>query len=185
MYIDSITLRAFRTFERASIDFVHPDAPTLPESARPKLPNINLVIGDNGSGKTTLLKGIALAALGPAVEDSGIFPYRLIRRASGEPAEADALVEATFTPGAQDDVPERVSQVESRVRIKRLGDLERFKWAHRDEEYWHPIYSSRSDAFFFVGYGANRRVERRDRVDEAGRRTKGVAHRLSPAHGGS
>ena len=171
MYIDSITLQAFRTFERASIDFVHPDDPALPESARTKLPNVNLVIGSNGSGKTTLLKGIALAALGPAVEDSGIFPYRLIRRASGEPAEAEALVEATFTPGAQDDVPERVSQVESRVRIKRLGDLERFKWAHRNEEYWHPIYSSRSDAFFFVGYGANRRVERRDRVDEAGRST--------------
>ncbi len=171
MYIDSITLRAFRTFERASIDFVHPDTPDLPASERPKLPNMNLVIGSNGSGKTTLLKGIALAALGPAVEDSGIFPYRLIRRVAGEPAEAGALVEATFTPGAQDDVPERVAQVESRIRIKRLGDLERFKWAHRDEEYWYPIYRSRSDAFFFVGYGANRRVERRDRVDEAGRST--------------
>ena len=101
MYIDSITLRAFRMFERASIDFVHPEAPDLPASERPKLPNMNLVIGSNGSGKTTLLKGIALAALGPAVEDSGIFPYRLIRRTSGEPAEAGALVEATFTPGVQ------------------------------------------------------------------------------------
>lgn len=170
MYIDSITLRAFRTFERASIDFVHPDAPALPESARPKLPNMNLVIGSNGSGKTTLLKGIALAALGPAVADSGISPYHLIRRVAGEPAKGGALVEATFTPGAQDDVPERVAQVESRIRIERRGDLERFNWAHRDEKHWHPIYSNRSDAFFFVGYGANRRVERRERVDEAGRR---------------
>ena len=82
---------------------MHPDVPALPESVRPKLPNINLVIGGNGSGKTTLLKGIALAALGPAVADSGIFPYRLIRRASGEPAEGGALVEATITPGVQDE----------------------------------------------------------------------------------
>ena len=170
MYIDSITLRAFRTFEQASIDFVHPDVPTVPESEPLKLPNMNLVLGSNGSGKTTLLKGVALAALGPAVADSGIFPYHLIRRASGEPAEGGALIEATFTPGAQDDLPERVSQVESRIRIERLGDLERFNWAHEDEKHWHPIYSSRSDAFFFVGYGANRRVERSHRVDEAARR---------------
>ena len=170
MYIDSITLRAFRTFEQASIDFVHPDVQTVPESEPLKLPNMNLVLGSNGSGKTTLLKGAALAALGPAVADSGIFPYHLIRRASGEPAEGGALIEATFTPGAQDDLPERVSQVESRIRIERLGDLERFNWAHEDEKHWHPIYSSRSDAFFFVGYGANRRVERSHRVDEAARR---------------
>ncbi len=39
-----------------------------------------------------------------------------------------------------------------------------------DEKPWHPIYSDSSDAFFFVGYGANRRVEKIERVDEAGRR---------------
>ena len=74
MYIDSIVMRAFRTFEQASIDFVHPDAPTVPESEPPKLPNMNLVLGSNGSGKTTLLKGVALATLGPAVATSGVFP---------------------------------------------------------------------------------------------------------------
>ena len=170
MYIDSITLRAFRTFEQASIDFVRPDATTALESQRLKLPNMNLVLGSNGSGKTTLLKGVALAALGPAVPVSGIFPYHLIRRESGKPADGGALIEATFTPGAQDSVPEQVSRVESRIRIERLGDLERFEWTHPDDESWHPIFESRSDAFFFVGYGANRRVERSDRVDEAGRR---------------
>ena len=171
MYIDSIVMRAFRTFEQASIDFVHPDVTTAPESERLKLPNMNLVLGSNGSGKTTLLKGVALAALGPAVTASGVFPYHLIRRESGEPAEGGALIEAGFTPGAQDDVPEQVSRVKSRIRIERLGDLERFvEWKHPDDELWHPIFESRSDAFFFVGYGANRRVERSDRVDEAGRR---------------
>ena len=170
MYIDSIVMRAFRTFEQASIDFVHPDVTTAPESARLKLPNMNLVLGSNGSGKTTLLKGVALAALGPAVPVSGIFPYHLIRRESGKPADGSALIEATFTPGAQDNVPEQVSRVESRIRIERLGDLERFEWKHPDDKLWHPIFESRSDAFFLVGYGANRRVERSDLVDEAGRR---------------
>ena len=170
MYIDSITLRAFRTFEQASIDFVHPDASALPESEPPRLPNMNLVLGGNGSGKTTLLKGVALAALGPAVAASGVFPYHLIRRESGEPADGGALIGATFTPGVQDDVPEQVRQVDSRVRIDCLGDLERFEWMHPDDKLWHPIFKSRSDAFFFVGYGANRRVERSDLVDEAGRR---------------
>jgi hypothetical protein len=39
VYIDSIVMRAFRTFEQASIDFVHPDAATVPESEPLKLPN--------------------------------------------------------------------------------------------------------------------------------------------------
>ena len=170
MYIDSIAMQAFRTFEQTSIDFVHPDAQTLPASERPKLANMNLVIGANGSGKSTLLKGVALAALGPAVADSGVFPYHLVRREAGGSADVGALVEATFTPSVQDDVPGGLPQVESRIRIDRRGDLERLQWARPEDKLWRPIFSSRSDAFFFVGYGANRRVERSDRVDEAGRR---------------
>ena len=170
MYIDSITMREFRTFKRASIDFVHPDARIPAGSGSPKFANMNLVIGGNGCGKTTLLKGIALAALGPAVADSGLFPYHLIRRADGDPSETGALVEATFTPNVQDEVPRRISRVESRIRVDHRGDLERFRWEHRDEKPWHPIFSNDTDAFFFVGYGANRRVEKVGRVDEAGRR---------------
>ena len=80
MYIDSITMREFRTFRRMSMNFVHPDARTPVGSEDLKFRNMNLVIGGNGCGKTTLLKGMALAALGPAVADSGLFPYHLIRR---------------------------------------------------------------------------------------------------------
>ena len=178
MYIDSITMREFRTFRESSTRFVHPDAPALPESDPPKLGNMNLVIGGNGSGKTTLLKGVALAALGPAVADSGLFPYFLIRRDAGQPVEEGALIKADFTPNDQDrkdDFPEYLSRVESHIRIDRRGDLERFEWVHGDEKPWHPIYSNRSDAFFFVGYGANRRVEKVERIDEAGRRASSSA----------
>ena len=178
MYIDSTEIREFRAFKRASIRFVHPDAGALPGSERPKIDNMNLVIGGNGAGKTTLLRSVALAALGPAVPDSGIFPYHLIRREAGRPAGDGALIEASFTPNPQDrkdPFPCHVSRVESRTRINRRGDLERFVWAHDDENPWHPIYSDRSDAFFFVGYGANRRVEKTERVDDAGRRASSFA----------
>ena len=173
MYIDSIELQEFRTFRRTALDFLHPGTRERPEGEAPGLANINLVIGGNGSGKTTLLKGVALAALGPAVADSGIYPHYFIRREAGEPATDGALVEAVFTPNAQDrknGLPDRVQHVESRIRIDCRGDLERMQWDHPEEKLWHPIFSSQSDAFFFVGYGANRRVEKSGRVDEGGRR---------------
>ena len=172
VYIDSITLQDFRTFKKSSIDFVHPDASVLDDSEPPKLRNLNLVIGGNGSGKTTLLKGVALASLGPAVADSGLYPYHLVRRNAGRPVTGGALIEARYTLNPQDrkvDVPNGASRIESRVRVERRGDLERFTWAHQDEEAWRPIYSKSSDAFFFVGYGASRQVEKVERVDMAGR----------------
>ena len=173
MYIDSIDMRDFRTFKQSYTEFVHPDSGAFPESDPPRLDNMNLVIGGNGSGKTTLLKGVALAALGPAVADAGLFPYYLVRREAGRPTKERALIEAVFTPNAQDrngQFPDDVSRIESRICVDRRGDLERLNWAHREEKPWHPIYSDSSDAFFFVGYGANRRVEKVERVDEAGRR---------------
>ena len=173
MYIDSIAMRNFRTFKRAQIEFLHADGPSTRELGDPAFANMNLVLGGNGSGKTTLLKGIAIAALGPAVTGSGLFPYHLIRREYDRPVERGAFIEATFTPNGQDrnsQLPDSIEQVESSIRIGRRGDLEQFEWIHPEDKRWHPIFSSSSDAFFFVGYGANRRVEKVGRVDEAGRR---------------
>src|SRR6266852_1535953 len=175
MYIDSISLRNFRTFRRAEIQFVHQqqrfadlDFPRLPA-----LSNVNLLLGDNGYGKTAMLKAIALACLGPAVRDSGIYAYRLIRREPGSredhnpkrQSSDEALIEAFFTPHPQDRVPSGIRRVESRISIKRRGDLEQMEWSHPDDKNWHPIYSSTSDAFFLVGYGASRTVQRQDRAN--------------------
>ena len=178
MYIDSILMREFRTFKRLSVQFLHPDSCAIPKSDLPKLRNMNLVIGENGSGKTTLLKGIALAALGPAVADSGIFPYCFVRREVGRPTDEGALIKAVFTPSTQDRsarFPDDVSHFESCVRMDHRGDLERLKWVNGDERLWHPIDSNRSDAFFFVGYGTNRRAERVEWVDETARRASSLA----------
>ena len=173
MYIESITMREFRTFKQVSTNFLHPDEQYSDEHEPPGVTNMNLMIGTNGSGKTTLLKGIALAALGPAVADSGLFPYYLIRRVFGQEGNREASIKAVFIPNRQDrknGFPESVERIHSHIRIDHRGDLERLKWAHDDDKHWHPIFSSRSDAFFFVGYGSSRRVEKADRVDEAGRR---------------
>lgn len=181
MYIDEIRLNNFRTFRKAEVTFVHPDQNfELLDIPKPRLTNVNLLLGNNGFGKSALLKAIALAALGPAVRSSGIYAYRLVRRepvgkgkskgrtASAQPKEA--MLEARFTPHPQDRAGGH-AKIESRVGVVRRGDLEEFEWTHADDKRWHPIFSSSSDAFFFVGYGATRRVERRESVDLASRRS--------------
>ena len=173
MFIDEITLTNFRTFRDASIKFCHPDAEfSESEWPKPALPNVNLLLGNNGFGKTTLLKAVALAALGPAVGDSGIFPYRLIRREpkASQNKQVKAVLNARFTPHAQDRTGS-IAHVESQVTVSRRGDLESLRWTHPDEKRWHPIFSSSSDAFFFVGYGATRRVEKRESVDLGSRKS--------------
>jgi len=169
MYIDRIELESFRTFRRANpIDFVHPDQDfSALEFPRPKLANINLLLGDNGFGKSSMLKGIALAALGPAVGKSGIFPYRFVRRepTPGKGALRPSTIKATFTSHPQDRCPPKL---ESHVEVVPEGDLESLEWRHPEQKSWHPIFSSSSDAFFLVGYGASRRVEKPNRTERSG-----------------
>jgi predicted ATP-binding protein involved in virulence len=186
MYIESINIENFRTFRNVKVKFTYKDRKPDKALPSPKLENINLLLGNNGLGKTTLLKAISLAALGPAVADSGIYPYRLVRR---EPDDAlrtetkgvadqnqsyrEALLEAEFKANPQDEVS--YQRIESRITISQRGDLEQLRWAHGDEKLWHPIFSSSSAAFFFVGYGASRRVEKRDQADIASRRQSSFA----------
>jgi hypothetical protein len=178
MYLDRIHLQNFRTFRDAEIDLIHPGQDFAKLGIpKPKLANLNLLLGNNGLGKSAFLKAVALAALGPAVGDAGIFPYRLVRRepvgakkTKGQQPGADARITARFTPNAQDHVPAGIVAVESAIGIQAKGDLEKLSWLHPDEKLWHPIYQSQSDAFFFVGYGATRHVEPRERVDLASRK---------------
>lgn len=178
MYIDFIRLENFRNFRESKITFVHREL-SSPETSlpTPTLPNVNLLLGDNGLGKTSMLKAISLAALGPAIQDSGIYAYRLVRR-EPEPSEwsqpSGAIIEARFTPHEQDRAY-GTTELRSQVRVERKEDLEGLRWSGEDEEGWDPIFKSSSDAFFFVGYGAARRVERRSQVDMGGRRLTAFA----------
>lgn len=176
MYINQIKIERFRTFREAAVDFVHPDQDFKRLGfPKPRLANVNLLLGDNGTGKTSLLKTIAIACLGPAVRAAGVPIYRLIRREPEDPGPepgAAAVIRAEFTPHEQEYRSMGnlgPGPIESETTIERIGDLELPRWSHGDEKRWHPIFSTSSDAFFFVGYGATRRAESIDRVDPGAR----------------
>jgi hypothetical protein len=168
MYIDYIEIENFRTFRKSRISFCHGDqdfrAIGMP---KPQLPNLNVLLANNGYGKTSLLKAIALAALGPAVGHSGIYPYHLIRRETGQKLVTRAVLNAGFKTHEQDHV--RFEQIDSRVEVIRQGDIELLEWTHREPKAWQPVFTSNSDAFFMVGYGATRWVSKATKMEQSGR----------------
>jgi predicted ATPase len=200
MYLDKISVKNFRTYRLAEVELLHPGRAAQELQQRFGLavlyPNINLVLGNNGMGKSALLKAIALACLGPAVGDAGIFPYRFVRR---EPGVADvsrdarrrmslslptvkaapqATIEADFVPHDQDGVRPSIKLIRSAIGIERKGDLESLSFREPPGKEWSRIFSDDSDAFFCAGYGANRRTEQREHFDRASRRRASSARAL-------
>ncbi len=111
MYIESLKLTNVRTFVKNELTFVHPDmefharrsSQPSPDGLlpRPRLPNVNLLLGDNGSGKSTVLQAIALTALGPAATDAQLPLRKYVRfpesDATGGPGSMDrAVIEASL-----------------------------------------------------------------------------------------
>ena len=179
MYIERLELENIRTFERAKIEFVHPENELCedgkkghPLERRPRLPNVNLLLGDNGSGKTTLLQAVALAAFGPAAREAQFGSRNLVRfRADGQPSKARRIpgdrgeIEALLLLHKQDSATEE--SVASRLSIVPRGELE--KYQAEDLPAWDRIYESQNDAFFVVAYGATRRVEPGESLDMGAR----------------
>ncbi len=177
MHLQALSLQQFRTFVVAEADLLHPGtdfaALGLPE---PQLPNVNVLLGTNGSGKTAVLKAIALACLGPAAPHAGIFPYRLVRSTRSSTSPHAAIVSARFVAHEQDRVPAGTA-LASEVIVERRGDLETLRW-DGDQGPWQSVFSAESDALFFVGYGATRRVEAKERFDVSARATTSFARAL-------
>jgi hypothetical protein len=193
MHIDIIRIENFRTFRRAEIDLLHTDRKPADLKERFGIdvlyPNINLVLGNNGMDKSAFLKAIAVSCLGPTVRDSGIFPYRFVRREPGSAEVAPAitwklnvpgkpikmpstrsLIKSEFVVHPQDGVANPARVLVSSVRIDRRGDLETLMCLKRGGQSWDASYEDERDAFFFVGYGASRRAEARTSVDYVARR---------------
>ena len=102
MYIDKISLTDIRTFRKTSVELLHPDKKYggLPFS-KPRLGNINLLLGDNGAGKSTFLKAVAIAGIGPALPEASLRTEHFIRRRAGATkpssrSEPRGELEATF-----------------------------------------------------------------------------------------
>src|SRR5262249_44360944 len=136
MYIKSLKLDNARTFVKTEIEFVHPDKayarPKTPPDAlqgrlpRPRLPNVNLLLGDNGSGKSTVLRAIAMAALGPVAETSGVRDPGIVRSVGDVPKDAKARIEAEFVLHPQDQGPVG-APVFSEIEIGKRGDVEQIR----------------------------------------------------------
>jgi len=154
VYIESLKIENFRTFEAAEIHFNLPGQRPASDSS---LPNVSLLLGDNGAGKTSVLRAAVLAALGPILTSgsAGYVPYSLVRRA-GRHSPGPARVSVELLLHAQDGHPgkERLETVIERTR----GWVDRFQ--PKDVPAWtEALWEEKSPAFLMVGYGASRRVD--------------------------
>jgi hypothetical protein len=191
MYLEMLDLGNIRTFDHSMISFIHPDmafrspgkddpknSKRLP---RPKLPNVNLLLGDNASGKTTVLQAIALAALGPVARQVQLPFRRLVRYApNGEIGtisehQNQAYILASLYLHRQEGMENE--RFESMQQLERRGELESMEFAGiADEKIWAPIFESTNTAFFCIAYGSTRRVESAD-SPELGLRDKNMFER--------
>ncbi len=199
MYIHNLNLRNIRTFVKNDISFVHPDLEFRPKGdangetskllPKPRLPNVNLLLGDNGSGKTTVLQAIALASLGPAAVDAKLQLNKFVRFSNDDNAKNEdqdsAIVSASLRLHKQDSKNGSYSDaVASPLRFQRLGELEKLSFGSAGDLFhdevkkglaktglWGPVYESKNEAFFCVAYGATRRVESGESM-ESGRLSK-------------
>jgi AAA domain, putative AbiEii toxin, Type IV TA system len=185
MYIEKLRLENVRTFVGGrsgdDIAFVHAEADFRPRGRsaqkgderlpRQHLPNVNLLLGDNGSGKSSVLRAIAASAFGPAAKD--LLRDGTIVRFGEETARIRAelrLHEQDRADGQDEPDPSQVQVIPSELMLERRGERLEVTFAGKDAKtIWKPVNESQNDAFFVVGYGATRRVERLDTYDSAAR----------------
>lgn len=176
MYVTSIRIKNLRCFEETELEFQYPGRE---QELAPKLPNINLLLGNNGAGKTTVLKAIALATLAPIIPQSGFVPYRLVRRLKSEnKISTEAQIKAEVLLQKQDFLKGRENAPYTdtmAIKVVRQADYESLlpsltKPDILERHLWDQMFDDKSPAFLIVGYGATRRVEDSERLDPSARR---------------
>lgn len=163
MFIRGLSVKDVRTFREAEVQFALPgDGP---------LSNVTLLLGDNGTGKTALLSSVAIACLGPALEDSGFLSYFQVRRArrpgkQSDPKEAQFKAELVLH---HLDSPKLIAAGETKSQtvttsIVRRGEREVIRAKSRGDM-WTRLYEKSAPGLLVLGYGATRRVDRSNSFD--------------------
>ena len=183
MYIEKLTIRNFRCFAKTEIELQYPGRRASKNNPVPeRLRNVNLFIGENGSGKTSVFRAAILGVLAPIIRLSGFQAELLVRRAAGEvskpnifeqePVQRTAAISTYLRLGTLDTkTPSSNSnRIVGQTVIKRIGDFEDVvSTAVSNSEEWEQIFLNNSLAFFLVGYGASRRMERPEGYSEQSR----------------
>jgi hypothetical protein len=186
MYIESLTVEEFRCFERAELEFQYPGR-RHGSTRKPRLDNVNLLLGDNGTGKTAILKAAALAVLAQIINSAGLRPYLLVRRTGKyyDPAYApqgvmaQSSVNLRLHPEDAYPSPEDWSGRNNEISHKRLTSTVVVERYHSIETVgpreqpraaeWEGLFVEDSPSFFLVGYGSTRRVENAESFDSSAR----------------
>ena len=169
MYIEKLYVKNFRCFEEAEVLFEY--AGRHAKSKAPRLPNVNLILGDNGTGKSAILTAITLSVLGRVIQSTGFRPYLLVRRtgqnggvSSGQQESATVQTRIRLHPQDAVEIPETwesetIGSIAGLSIINRLADTETLIASSQDGPgKWKPLYEDASPAFFLAAYGASRRV---------------------------
>ena len=178
MHITHLKIENLRSLALAEMEL------NVPGSSNMDFPNVNVLLGGNGYGKSSVLRALALAVLGPLLSSSsGYVPENLIRRPPGKRIVKTAKLQAAVLKAK---VVLQVAELPSYARhlktepalemtttVEALGTAERLQWDIKPDKLRAVVeklqYDEAATAFFFVGYGATRRVEASTRVDESAR----------------
>ena len=179
MYIEKLYVHNFRCFEEAEVAFEYSGRHA--KSKAPRLPNVNLILGDNGTGKSAILTAITLSVLGRVIQSSGFRPYFLVRRtgqngfSSGQQETATVQTRIRLHPQDAVEMPETwhsemTGTIAGLSIINRLTDTETLTLSSQDVPgKWKPLYQDSSPAFFLAAYGASRRTASNETYDPSAR----------------
>ena len=171
MYVRNLLIKDLRSFYSATLEFLAP-GPIGRRSSHVRLPNVNIILGINGSGKSTVLDAIALALLSPLIASTGYRPYALIRRSSrGIVNRSLVEVETELNQLDLGSINYSTKEIlEMRVAVERRGDVEFVVPSDESGSQVEQLFYDDSPAFFFVGYGAMRRVDADSSAESSSRR---------------
>lgn len=171
MYIEKLTIKNFRCLPQGKVNFNAPGSSRQTGVEPPRLPNVNLLIGNNGAGKTSIFQALTLAALGPYLEkgSSGFRTPPAIRYDEGSAeATASLLLSPTDTSADLARVSEGDATSAHRASsvIKREGTTQSLEARGKASGWKTNLFNEKHPSCFLVAYGANRRSERPEAYNE-------------------